>query len=149
MTDVRTELAWGEAQEERVLNRWARLSKHAKGGARFLRTAERDQYDFLVLDKSGLPLCFVEIKSRRVSFGLYGDVLTPWSKHSYAKKAAKHALPFILVTEYACGTLVEVDLTVKPRSQKNVARRDRPGTPPIKHGLYSGDQLLVLDRDAR
>lgn len=144
MSNVRTELKWGEAQEERVLQRWSRLSPHAKGAARFLRTAETDPYDFLVISKTGLPLCFVEIKSRRVAFGLYGDVLTPWSKHLYAKRALKHALPFVLVTEYACGTLVEVDLTVKPRTAKSVARRDRPGTDPIKHGLYAGDQLAVL-----
>lgn len=144
MSNVRQELAWGEAQEEAVLRRWTKLSRYGKGAARFLRTGELDQYDFLVLAKSGLPLCFVEVKVRRVKFGLYGDVLAPWSKHTFARAASKHQLPFLLVTEYACNALVEVDLTVQPASRRNVARRDRPGTAPIPHGLYAGDQLVVL-----
>lgn len=144
MGNVRRELAWGEAHESAVLKRWVKLSPHARGAKRFLRTEELDQYDFLVLDGLGVPLCFVEIKVRRTDLAKYGDVLTPWSKHTFAKKLARHQLPFLLVTQYACGSLVEVDLTGKPAVKKQVARRDRPGMKPVPHGLYQGTQLTVL-----
>jgi hypothetical protein len=91
-----------------------------------------------------LPVAYVEVKRRRTDFAKYQDAMFPWRKHDLGKALYPHSIPFVGVTEYGCGTLVEVDLAVVPAVVKNVVRADRPGTPPVRHGLYSLRQLKVL-----
>jgi len=135
---------WGESQERDVVQRWVELSPIGRLAHRFVKCLDFDPYDVLVLADKGLPLCALEVKVRRVEFGEYGDVLTPLKKHEFALSMKEMRIPYLLVTQYACGTLVEVDLGDAPKQTKPIARRDRPGMTPVMHGLWRGKQLRVL-----
>ena len=138
------EVNWGEAQELDVVKRWVSLSEYGARAHRFVKSLDFDPYDVLVLAEKGLPLCALEVKVRRVSFGDYGDVLTPLKKHEFALSLKEMRIPYLLVTQYACGTLVEVDLSEPPKDSRPIARRDRPGMNPVWHGMWKGKQLRVL-----
>lgn len=141
---IEDEVAWGESREGRILKTWMSLSTYAHGAARVIKSNDYDDFDFLLLTKPGLPLCYVEVKVRRTGFGKYGDAIFPMRKHEFAKQLSRHKLPFVGVTLYGDGTLVEVDLTKAPSSQRDITRRDRPGMKPVPHGFYSKRQLTVL-----
>ena len=138
------EIAWGEGQERDVVALWVRRSPIGRKARRFVKSLEFDPYDVLVLAEKGLPLCALEVKVRRVAFGEYGDVMAPMRKHEFGISMQALGFPFLLVTYYACGTLVEVDLSENPETVRPIARRDRPGMTPVKHGLWSGSQLRVF-----
>ena len=139
------EVNFGEAQERAVATLWTKISPTGKQARRFVKTEDFDPYDVLVIAEKGLPLCALEIKVRRVAWGEYGDVLTPLKKHLFALELKERGLPYLLVTQYACGTLVEVDLSQRPKQERFVARRDRPGMNPVAHGLWKGSQVVVLE----
>ena len=143
MTVPIAEVEWGESQEAEVVARWTRASDTGKLAHRFVKSLKMDPYDVLVLQERGMPLCALEVKVRRVEFGEYGDVLTPLKKHEFALQMATLGFPYLLVTQYACGTLVEVDLSKAPKETRAIARRDRPGMTPVLHGLWRGKQLRV------
>lgn len=143
-TEFEDEVVWGESAEEAVVQRWLPLSLYAKGARRVVKSSHYDDYDFFLLSKQGLPVVFVEIKVRRTKFALYGDAIFPHRKHDFAKRLAAFKIPFIGVTQYGCGTLVEVDLRVLPAIRKDVVRRDRPGMEPVSHAFYAKEQLAVL-----
>jgi hypothetical protein len=138
------EVNWGEAQEIEVVKLWSQRSELGTRAHRFVKSLDFDPYDVLVLAEQGLPLCALEVKVRRVSFGDYGDVMSPLKKREAALAFKALGIPFVLVTLYACGTIVEVDLASEPAQVVNVARRDRPGTKPIPHGLWKDESLTVL-----
>lgn len=138
------EVNWGEAQELDVVKLWVERSELGAQAHRFVKSLDFDPYDVFVLAEKGLPLCALEVKVRRVAFGDYGDVMTPLKKHEFALSLRQMRLPYLLVTLYACGTLVEVDLTESPKESRAIARRDRPGMTPVMHGLWKGKQLRVL-----
>lgn len=138
------EVAWGEAQELDVVRLWVKHSELGPDAKRFVKSLDFDPYDVLVLADKGLPLCALEVKVRRVKFGEYGDVLTPLKKHEFALQLLEMNIPYLLVTLYACGTIVEVNLGDAPLETKPVSRRDRPGMTPVMHGLWKGHQLDVL-----
>lgn len=135
------EVAWGESQERDVVKRWVELSPIGRQAKRFVKSLEYDPYDVLVLGEKGMPLCALEVKVRRVEFGEYGDVMAPLKKHEYALQMATLGFPFLLVTQYACGTLVEVDLSASPTVVRPIARRDRPGMTPVPHGFWKAVPL--------
>lgn len=146
LSDVLAEKEWGEDQEVAILRRWLKRSKFAKGAKRVIKSHEGSAHDFLILDKLGFPLVYVEIKRRRTGFEKYGDAIFPYTKCEHAKRISeKVAVPFIGVTEYGCGTLVEVALFKRPTLIKDVGRRDRPHIPPVPHAFYSKAQLTVLE----
>lgn len=138
------EVAWGEAQELDVVKRWSVLSEFGREARRYVKSLDYDPYDVLVLADKGLPLCALEVKVRRSPFGKYGDVLTPMKKHEFAVQMGDLGFPYLLVTQYACGTLVEVDLSETPADSRPIARRDRPGMTPVLHGFWKGSQLRML-----
>ena len=138
------EVIWGEAQELDVVKRWAGLSETGREAKRYVKSLDYDPYDVFVMGDKGLPICVLEVKVRRVEFGKYGDVLTPLKKHEFALALREMRIPYLLVTQYACGTLIEVDLAQKPSRTQKIARRDRPGMTPVAHGLWKGKQLVVL-----
>jgi len=143
--DRTVEVDWGEAREEPIFKRWRQLSPNANG-ARFAAPGPKyADWDRLVFDASSSPVCYLEIKKRRVEFAKFGDVLLPERKVKFCvKEGAQHRIPFFLVTEYACGTLVEVDLSQEPDQYVLIGRGDRPGEKRVPHVLYEGDKLLVL-----
>lgn len=138
------EIAWGEAQEREVVQRWVELSATGKLAKRFVKSLEFDPYDVLVLGDRGMPLCALEVKVRRVKLGEYGDVMAPMRKFEFAVAMRALGFPYLLATQYACGSLVEVDLSLSPAEVKSIARRDRPGMKPVPHGFWKGDQLVRL-----
>lgn len=138
------EVSWGERQEIEVAKRWKQLSVVGRRCFRPVKSLEFDPYDFLILARKGVPVCCLEVKVRRSPFGKYGDVLAPLKKHEFAVQMADLGFPYYLVTEYACGTLIEVNLSLPPAETREIARRDRPGMKPVPHGLWKGDQVLVL-----
>ena len=138
------EVNWGEAQELDVVRRWAQLSEFGKQAKRYVKSLEFDPYDVLVLAQMGVPLCALEVKVRRSAFGKYGDVLAPMKKFEFAVQMRSLGFPYLLVTQYACGTLVEVDLSEAPVESRPIARRDRPGMTPVPHGLWKDSQLRML-----
>jgi hypothetical protein len=95
--------------------------------------------------RSGRILAYLEIKFRRVEFSEFGDAMFPERKVRFAREVChdRGEYPLIAVTEYACGTLVEVDLRDEPAERRFVKRFDR--TKAVPHVFYSKDQLTVLD----
>lgn len=144
-----TNAEWGENSEGRILSRWAKLSKAAPKGARYVKTPANATLDFLVLDGKGLPAAYVEIKRRRTALAKYGDAICPWRKHTAAIAVAKkHLVPTFLVTEYGCGALIEVNLATVPAEKRDLGRRDRPNVKPSPHAFYTLEQLTVLAKES-
>jgi hypothetical protein len=139
------EVDWGVGQEERVYLAWCERSWLGKQAKRAVKTEEFDPYDVLVFGENAIPLCALEIKVRRVEWGDYGDVMAPIKKHEHALALKERGIPFVLITQYACGTIVQVDLSRGPSKRKMVARRDRPGMKPVEHGLWSGSAVRVYE----
>lgn len=138
-----TEVAYGTARELPILQRWMAAAS-IDGVARVIRSRDYDDYDFLLLDQRGFPLCYVEIKCRRVALARFGDAIAPTRKHLFAVELRdRHAVPFLMVVEYT-DALVEVDLASEPNKQDNVTRHDRPGKS-VPHCYWSGESLTVLD----
>lgn len=144
--NIASEVAFGESAEERILSRWLKLSAFAEGHSGYLHSPDFKDFDFYVHDRDGFVIAYCEVKRRRTPWGQYPDVIFPIRKHKRAKTASlKHSMPFIGVTEYGCGTLVEINLAKAPSGKKMIARRDRPGTPAVEHAIYSLRQLTVLE----
>lgn len=144
--DKTIEVNWGEAQEEPIFVRWRDLSPNARGAAWAMPGPKYSDWDRLVFDSDSSPVCYLEIKRRRVEFAKFGDVLLPERKVKFCvKEGAAHRLPFFLVTEYSCGSLVEVDLSQEPDQRVLIARRDRPGQKRVAHVLYEGKKLRLLE----
>jgi hypothetical protein len=144
--DFTAEVNWGESAEETILLRWLRTTSYCKGWKCYAKSAGFKDFDFYVLDKEGFIIAYVEVKRRRSEFALYGDAIFPLRKHKRARASVlKHDIPFIGVTLYGCGTLVEVPLSKVPSEKRDIARRDRPGQKPVPHALYSKRQLTVLE----
>ena len=139
------EIAWGEGQERAVVTQWVRVSPIGRKARRFVKSLDFDPYDVLVLAEKGMPLCALEVKVRRVQFGEYGDVMAPMRKHEFGAAMKALGFPFLLITRYADGTLVEVDLSESPGEVRPIARRDRPGMTPVSHGFWKGPQLRVFE----
>lgn len=142
-TDLKAaEVAQGTSQEERILARWAKHHPEARG---FLKGGTYDDFDFVVFGQNGLVYCYLEVKFRRVPLSKYGDALFPLRKHAFAKLSrAQRLTPVLAVTEYSCGSLVEVDLAEEPGERRDVTRRDRPGRS-VPHVLYGKTQMRVLE----
>lgn len=145
---MQAEMAYGETSEVRIIRRWGAKSKLAKKAKLLVKTPSFAVLDFLALDAQGLPVAWLEVKRRRTALLKYGDAICPWKKHTAAVKLRERFdLPTLLVTEYGCGSLVEVDLASLPAEKKAVTRRDRPGDKPVMHALYTLDQLTILERE--
>lgn len=143
---IEREVAWGEANEERILKRWLKLSAFAEGCEAFRKSDEFRDFDFYVEAPGGYVRCYVEVKRRRTEFAKYGDAIFPLRKHKHAlRESLLTGIPHVAVTEYGCGTLVEVVLSKKPSVTKDVVRRDRPGMKPVPHAFYTRRQLTVLE----
>ena len=140
---IERELQYGATDETNILRRWAALTRLLAGAERFVKGAEYDPYDFFVFGSKGLPFGTVDTKRRRVPVGQYGDVMVPLSKHEFALRLPQ--MTSVLVTEYGCGTLVELDLRLEPNEVRNISRRDRPGMKPVPHAIYLLDQAEVLE----
>ena len=143
--EKRMEVDWGESREALVLKRWCETSSFARKGARIVASEKFDDFDRIVFDRRGLPIAYLEIKVRRSPFSRFGDAIFPTRKHKFARDLRVYNLPFVAVTQYGCGTLVEVDLSQEPDRRMSIARRDRPGTTPVPHVLYERDSLTVLE----
>lgn len=142
-----SEVAFGETAEAGIVKRWLALSQHGKGAQRLIKTGDFDPYDFFLFGKRSIPICAIEVKKRRTSFTRYGDLMVPITKHEFAIELQElFNLPFICVTEYGDGALVEVDLSQEPSERRDVKRHDRPRMTPVPHGLYKGSKLNVLAR---
>lgn len=139
------EVAWGETAEAEIVKRWLALSVHGRGAGRLIKSMDFDPYDFFLFGKRGMPICAVEVKKRRTGLGKYGDLMVPISKHEFALELRElFLLPFICVTSYGDGALVEVDLSLEPAERRDVKRRDRPTMDPVPHALYGKSQITVL-----
>lgn len=144
--DFTAEVAWGESSEETILLRWLKLTGYCKGWKAYAHSAGYKDFDFYILDDAGFLIAYVEVKRRRTPFATYGDAIFPLRKHKRARQSAlKHDIPYIGVTLYGCGTLVEVALSKVPSKTRDIARRDRPGTKPVPHAVYSKRQMTVLE----
>ncbi len=142
--DRTLEVEWGEAQEEPIFKRWRDSSASACDASWALPSPKYCDWDRLVFDKSGSPICYLEIKRRRIEFAKYGDVLLPDRKVKFCvREGATHRIPFYLVTEYSCGSLVEVDLSQEPDLRVMITRRDRSQAP-VLHALYEGKKIKLL-----
>jgi hypothetical protein len=143
--DFASEVAWGESAEEAILLRWLRLSSFCKGWKSYAKSGGFKDFDFYILDRDGFLMAYVEVKRRRSHFSKYGDAIFPLRKHKRARQSVlKHDIPFIGVTLYGCGTLVEVPLSKVPSSTRDIQRRDRPNTKPVPHAIFSKRQMTVL-----
>lgn len=144
MSSKQTEVAWGLAQEERIASRWLNLVEDPVGSTLIKAGAYAD-FDFYVANGLGLIHVYLEVKMRRKPLSAFGDAMFPARKHDTALAAQKLGnIPFLAVTEYACGSLVEVNLADEPSSRRNIARRDRPGMDPVPHIFYDKSKMKVL-----
>ena len=144
--DIEAEVEHGLKQEVRILKRWLDESPSADCAGGVYRTGDYHDFDYYIdKDDDGFPLCYLEVKSRRKPFAQFGDLIVPERKHTAALDLKrKHRIRSICITEYACGTLVEVDLAQKPAYVKGIQRRDRPHIPAKPHAFYEGKQLKVI-----
>lgn len=137
------EVRWGEGQEQGVLRRWLRSSPRCSGADRVIKSRQFQDFDYVVFDREGYPVAYVEIKVRRVPLSDFGDAVAPIRKHEAAVKLwRRHRFPMLMIVAYSCGTLVEVDLAQPPAERRALKRHDRPKAVP--HGLWKGDQLAVI-----
>jgi hypothetical protein len=141
-----------EPGELAVVKLWLRYGTRTGRAFRSINPVKSSpiaRLDYVLLDGEGVPAAYLEVKTRSTPFARFADVICPLTKHTFARKVAeKFDVPVYLVTEYACGTLVEVDLTAKPAGRRQIERRDRPGQRPW-HAVYEGKQLKVLRRPVR
>ena len=143
--NIEREVAFGESHEERIIQRWIAKSPTAQTVSRIIGSGTFDDFDFWALTQNGFPHSWVEVKRRNIDFSKYGDAMFPFRKHEFAKELTeKHNLTVYGVTEYSCGTLVEVDLAIFPKQIREIERRDRPGTGKVKHGLWGREQMKVV-----
>lgn len=140
------EVAFGEGQEKAVLRRWMAAKGIDPDSVRVIKSRAFQDWDWLLLDGEGFPLCYVEIKVRRQALATFGDAIAPWRKHEAARKLARREIAFVMVTEYP-DALVQLDLAESPADKRNIRRRDRPGTSPVLHGLWAASQFEVLEGD--
>jgi hypothetical protein len=141
------EVNFGEGLERRVLNAWLGLTRRKPSVV--FHSGKYHDFDFGMLDDRGFPMAWVEVKVRRRPLAEYGDAMCPMRKHEFAKTLfTDHGVPCYLVTQYSCGTIVEVDLLQRPASTKPIRRRDRPNSDPVRHAFYKGDQLTVYTEGA-
>lgn len=141
MATKRSEVAWGEAQEREIAE--AACEEMCLMEFEIVKLGQYADADFLVTRRDGRPLFYLEVKSRRVTYGTFGDVMVPWRKHEFAADVlADHGILTYAVTRYACGTLVVCDLASTPSVKQNVKRKDRNASLP--HALYSGNNVRVL-----
>jgi hypothetical protein len=141
------EVKWGEDQEIPVLRRWMRASPRCADADRIVKSRPMQDFDYVVFDKVGMPVAYVEIKVRRIVFGAFGDAVAPIRKHEYAYKLhRRHKIPMVMVVAYACGTLIEVDLATPPRDRVSLKRRDRPHA--VLHGVWKDEQLALVPEAA-
>ena len=146
-TDFTAEVNIGLAQEERILERWAKHHESARG---FLKGGEFDDFDFVIFDKTGIVACYLEVKFRRQPLAMYGDAMFSLRKHVFAIRVRKERkTPVLAVTEYSCGALVEVNLADLPSDTKPIRRRDRPGMQPVMHVFYDKGHMTVLESESR
>lgn len=137
------EVKWGEGQEQGVLRRWLRSSPRCSGADRVIKSRPCQDFDYVVFDKAGMPVAYVEIKVRRVALADFGDAVAPIRKHDYAVKLwRRHRFPMLMIVAYSCGTLVEVDLAQPPAERRSLKRHDRPKAVP--HGFWKDAQLTVV-----
>lgn len=137
------EVRFGERQEQAILRRWMPVSRRAAGADRVIKSRPFQDFDFLALAKDGFPLAYLEIKVRRVRLAEFGDAVAPIRKHDYAKRLhEQHRVPFLMIVQYACGSLVEIDLAEPPAAEKALKRRDRKDSVP--HGFWRDAQLTVV-----
>lgn len=138
------EVAWGEREENRIMGRWAKTSSLSPKGGFVTKSPPYADFDFCVLTKVGFPVAWVEVKLRRSPLARFGDALFPLRKHERAKELwEQHKIKLIGITEYGCGSLVEVDLSVAPTKFVDIKRRDRTG-PAKPHVIYEKDKIRVL-----
>ena len=139
-----SEVTFGESQEKRILLRWLKAKGIKPDKVRALASRSMQDWDFLVLDNDGFPVCYVEIKIRRQPLAKYGDAIAPHRKHRFARQLQSvHAIKFVMVVEYP-DALVEVDLADEPASTRTIVRRDRGGDGQL-HGIWAGEQLAVIE----
>lgn len=141
------EVRFGTAQEIRVAQRWLHLQRHYTlgEGERLVKGGKYDDYDFTLLDDRDRIKCYLEIKVRRTPFAKYGDAMFPERKHDFAIVALEaEGHEFWGVTEYKCGTLAEVLLSVNPAFRKDVQRWDRLDKPGLPHVFYRKAQMTIL-----
>lgn len=142
MSSKQAEVKFGEGRERRVLNQWLELSRRKPSVV--FHSGKYHDFDFGMLDDRGFPMAWVEVKVRRRDLQEYGDAICPLRKHHFAKELRELCgVPSYLVTEYACGAIVEVDLLQAPTHVRGIKRRDRPNSDPVPHAFYRGDQLIV------
>ena len=138
------EVQFGLAQEERIAMRWLNV-KEDPVGSTLIKAGDFADFDFYVVNGSGLLHAYLEVKMRRKPLSAFGDAMFPARKHETALLAREIGnIPFLAVTEYACGTLVEVDLTDEPSFRRDIKRRDRPGMAAVPHIFYTKDRMKVL-----
>lgn len=140
------EVAFGTSHEGRILARWAAKSKYAAGARGFLKGGRYDDFDFVVFAGDGLVICYLEVKLRRSPLSRFGDVMFPARKHEFALRARRERkTPVVAVTEYGCGSLVEVALWQTPDQRRDVKRRDRPAMKPVPHVFYEKGKMTILE----
>lgn len=140
------EVQWGEGEEGPILKRWMSASPRVRGADRVIRSRPAQDWDYLALDRRGLPLCYIEIKKRRIPLADFGDAMCPIRKHDLARDIHRSCrLPFVMVVLYSCGSLVEIDLLEPPAERRDVKRYDRDNHVP--HGLWKGAQLVILNEE--
>ena len=102
-------------------------------------------FDFYVFDERGLARAHLEIKTRRIKFEKYADAIFPARKHYLAVAAANEGLPpVVATTEYACGTLTEVNLASRPGEFRPIKRTDRDeSVPHVVYTLESGLRVIA------
>ena len=143
-TSKQAEVALGESHEQRIAENWIdgqMLTNHL----RLVKAGQYDDFDFWVFDKQGILVCYLEVKKRRKPLSAFGDAMFPKRKHELALKIQEtNTARFLAVTEYACGSLVEVDLACKPSFERDIKRRDRPEMKPVPHVFYDKSKMAVL-----
>ena len=141
-TSKQAEVALGESHEQAIADAWAKMQDE---DITLVKSGQYHDFDYWVFDKQGILICYLEVKKRRKPLSTFGDAMFPTRKHHFAQHVWEaHNCLSLAVTEYACGTLVEVDLAAKPSFERNIKRRDRPEMKPVPHVFYDKSKMKVL-----
>jgi len=145
-TSKQAEVAFGLANEERIAYEWLSRQKiEPLLSLTLTKAGGYADFDYWVFDPQGILVCYLEVKMRRKPLSAFGDAMFPLRKHKLGLRVkGLNNAPFLAVTEYACGSLVQVDLSLEPSFERDIARRDRPGMKPVPHVFYTKDKMTIL-----
>lgn len=137
----KTDLEFGKRYERQGAEA---LASHLWPGAVVIEAAMYSDIDWMVAVEGKL-VAAVEVKARRIESTKYEDTLVAWAKYDAAKGLRKHfkvRTACLIIFSDRAGYFW---LDEMPNGRRQIARKDRPGSAPVEHGLYLHERFTWVD----